>query len=66
MILVFHFFVKNYRNFKILKMNLILPIDFASLNNRFQSTTKIPLLMGIDGEWGLAMRVNSTMAFHSG
>jgi beta-glucosidase-like glycosyl hydrolase/CubicO group peptidase (beta-lactamase class C family) len=39
------------------------PNAYASLNNRFQSTTKIPLLMGIDGEWGLAMRVNSTMAF---
>ena len=39
------------------------PNTYASLNNRFQSTTKIPLLMGIDGEWGLAMRVNSTMAF---
>ena len=39
------------------------PSAYASLNNRFQSTTKIPLLIGIDGEWGLAMRVNSTMAF---
>ena len=39
------------------------PYSYASLNNRFQSTTKIPLLVGIDGEWGLAMRVNSTMAF---
>ena len=39
------------------------PYSYASLNNRFQSTTKIPLLIGIDGEWGLAMRVNSTMAF---
>ena len=39
------------------------PYSYASLNNRFQSTSKIPLLIGIDGEWGLAMRVNSTMAF---
>jgi beta-N-acetylhexosaminidase len=39
------------------------PYAYATLNNRFQSTTKIPLLIGIDGEWGLAMRVNSTMAF---
>ena len=39
------------------------PNAYASLNNRFQSITKIPLLIGIDGEWGLAMRVNSTMAF---
>jgi beta-N-acetylhexosaminidase len=39
------------------------PYSYANLNNRFQSTSKIPLLVGIDGEWGLAMRVNSTMAF---
>lgn len=39
------------------------PYSYANLNNRFQSTTKIPLLVGIDGEWGLAMRVNSTMSF---
>ncbi|MEA5457872.1 glycoside hydrolase family 3 N-terminal domain-containing protein [Arcicella sp. LKC2W] len=39
------------------------PFSYASLNNRFQSGTRIPLLIGIDGEWGLAMRVNSTMAF---
>ncbi|MCU0468732.1 MAG: serine hydrolase [Arcicella sp.] len=39
------------------------PYSYANLNNRFQSTAKIPLLVGIDGEWGLAMRVNSTMAF---
>lgn len=39
------------------------PYAYANLNNRFQSTTKIPLLIGIDGEWGLAMRVSSTMAF---
>jgi beta-N-acetylhexosaminidase len=36
---------------------------FVNLNNRFQSTTKIPLLIGVDGEWGLAMRVSATMAF---
>lgn len=39
------------------------PTAYANLNNRFQSSTKIPLLVGIDGEWGLAMRVSSTMAF---
>ncbi|MEA5260926.1 glycoside hydrolase family 3 N-terminal domain-containing protein [Arcicella aquatica] len=39
------------------------PTAYTNLNNRFQSTTKIPLLIGIDGEWGLAMRVNATMAF---
>lgn len=39
------------------------PNSYANLNNRFQSSTKIPLLIGIDGEWGLAMRVSTTMAF---
>lgn len=39
------------------------PYSYATLNNRFQLGSKVPLLIGIDGEWGLAMRVNSTMAF---
>ncbi len=35
----------------------------AQINNRLQSTARIPLLVSIDGEWGLAMRMNYTMAF---
>ncbi|MCL2327799.1 MAG: serine hydrolase [Bacteroidetes bacterium] len=31
--------------------------------NHFQSISKIPLLISIDGEWGLAMRLDSTIAF---
>jgi beta-N-acetylhexosaminidase len=31
--------------------------------NAYQSAAKIPLLISIDGEWGLAMRLDSTMAF---
>jgi beta-N-acetylhexosaminidase len=33
------------------------------LTNRYQSMSKIPLMIGIDGEWGLSMRLDSTMKF---
>ncbi|MBT8195500.1 MAG: glycosyl hydrolase, partial [Bacteroidia bacterium] len=33
------------------------------LTNRYQSISKIPLLIGIDGEWGLNMRLDSTIRF---
>ncbi|MEZ4939022.1 MAG: glycoside hydrolase family 3 N-terminal domain-containing protein [Crocinitomicaceae bacterium] len=36
------------------------PLRQAKLNNLYQSKAKIPLLMAIDGEWGLAMRLDST------
>ena len=32
----------------------------AKLNNYYQSKAKTPLLISIDGEWGLAMRLDST------
>ncbi len=35
----------------------------AVLTNRYQAAANIPLLIGIDGEWGLAMRLDSTMDF---
>ena len=35
----------------------------AVLTNRYQRTSKIPLFVGIDGEWGLGMRLDSTMEF---
>ncbi len=35
----------------------------ALLTNQFQAISKIPLLIGIDGEWGLAMRIDSTVRF---
>nr|ARK09749.1 glycoside hydrolase [Fibrella sp. ES10-3-2-2] len=35
----------------------------AVLTNKYQSLSKIPLLVGIDGEWGLGMRLDSTMEF---
>jgi beta-glucosidase-like glycosyl hydrolase/CubicO group peptidase (beta-lactamase class C family) len=35
----------------------------AKLNNEFQSLSKVPLLIGMDAEWGLAMRLDSTFAY---
>lgn len=39
------------------------PNDHNVLVNRFQSKSKIPLMNGIDGEWGLAMRIDSLDAY---
>lgn len=39
------------------------PIRQARLNNDLQSQAKIPLLMAMDAEWGLNMRLDSTFAF---
>ncbi|MEJ1222337.1 glycoside hydrolase family 3 N-terminal domain-containing protein [Sediminicola sp. 1XM1-17] len=39
------------------------PVRQAKLTNEFQATSKIPLLIGMDAEWGLAMRLDSTYAF---
>lgn len=35
----------------------------AKLTNAYQEQSRIPLLIGIDGEWGLGMRLDSTMSF---
>ncbi len=35
----------------------------AKLTNEYQSISKIPLLIGMDAEWGLAMRLDSTFAY---
>jgi beta-N-acetylhexosaminidase len=35
----------------------------AKLNNEFQALTKTKLLVGMDAEWGLAMRLDSTFAY---
>src|SRR5699024_4099584 len=35
----------------------------AILNNEYQELSKIPLLIGMDAEWGLAMRLDSTFAY---
>lgn len=39
------------------------PVRQARLTNRFQANAKVPLFVGIDAEWGLAMRLDSTYAF---
>ncbi|WP_222983915.1 glycoside hydrolase family 3 N-terminal domain-containing protein [Flagellimonas meishanensis] len=39
------------------------PLRQARLTNKYQAKSKIPLLIGMDAEWGLAMRLDSTYAF---
>ena len=39
------------------------PYRQAILTNRYQAQSKVPLLVGIDGEWGLGMRLDSAMDF---
>src|SRR5688572_20918407 len=39
------------------------PIRQALLTNHYQSLAEIPLMVGIDGEWGLSMRLDSTIRF---
>jgi beta-N-acetylhexosaminidase len=39
------------------------PYRQAVLTNRYQAQSKVPLFVGIDGEWGLAMRLDSTVEF---
>ncbi len=35
----------------------------AKLTNEYQAISKLPLLVGMDAEWGLSMRLDSTYAF---
>jgi beta-glucosidase-like glycosyl hydrolase/CubicO group peptidase (beta-lactamase class C family) len=39
------------------------PVRQARLTNRFQEKSKVPLFIGIDAEWGLAMRLDSTYRY---
>ena len=39
------------------------PVRQAKLTNEYQAASKIPLLVGMDAEWGLSMRLDSTYAF---
>ncbi|MDF4204150.1 glycoside hydrolase family 3 N-terminal domain-containing protein [Maribacter sp. SA7] len=39
------------------------PVRQAKLTNDYQSVSKLPLLIGMDAEWGLSMRLDSTYAF---
>jgi len=40
-----------------------MPEKQAALNNRYQKKSKIPLLIGFDGEWGLDMRLKKTFRY---
>ncbi len=39
------------------------PLKQARFNNELQAVSKVPLLVGMDAEWGLSMRLDSTYAF---
>jgi len=39
------------------------PVRQALLTNHYQSLAKVPLLIGIDAEWGLGMRLDSTISY---
>lgn len=39
------------------------PMRQARLINRYQSLSKVPLFIGIDAEWGLNMRIDSTFRY---
>ncbi|MDX5422527.1 MAG: serine hydrolase [Hymenobacteraceae bacterium] len=39
------------------------PVRQAKMTNRYQSESKVPLMVSIDGEWGLSMRLDSTTRF---
>lgn len=39
------------------------PVRQAQLTNRYQALSKVPLLIGIDAEWGLSMRLDSTYRY---
>lgn len=39
------------------------PIRQAKLTNSYQAASKTPLMVAMDAEWGLAMRLDSTYAF---
>jgi beta-N-acetylhexosaminidase len=39
------------------------PNHQARLTNRFQSISKLPLLIGMDAEWGLGMRLENAFSF---
>ncbi|HEX7365775.1 MAG TPA: glycoside hydrolase family 3 N-terminal domain-containing protein [Pelobium sp.] len=38
------------------------PVRQAQLSNHYQSLAKIPLMIAMDGEWGLGMRLDSTIS----
>ena len=41
------------------------PVRQAKLTNSYQDLAKTPLLIAMDGEWGLGMRLDSTISYPS-
>ena len=39
------------------------PVRQAKLTNRYQSLSRVPLLIAMDAKWGLGMRLDSTLKF---
>jgi beta-N-acetylhexosaminidase len=39
------------------------PVRQAKLTNYYQSLSKVPIIVSIDGEWGLGMRLDSTFSY---
>lgn len=39
------------------------PVRESRLINKYQAASKVPLLMAMDAEWGLGMRLDSTISF---
>lgn len=39
------------------------PVPQARITNHFQKISKVPLLVAMDAEWGLAMRIDSTVQY---
>jgi len=39
------------------------PRRHAAVINRYQALSKVPLLVALDGEWGLGMRLDSTISY---
>jgi len=39
------------------------PVRQAELTNRYQQISKVPLLIAMDGEWGLGMRLDSSVSY---
>ena len=39
------------------------PVRQADLINRYQKISKVPLLIAMDGEWGIGMRLDSTISY---
>jgi len=54
--------IKEYKPGGVLIMQGF-PTKTATWINQFQDVTRIPLLMAIDGEWGPAMRIDSTINY---